>query len=316
MDQKKQSKTLKIFSYIFGIVAILFTIYSMFNLYRYKILNFNNINTYLYIAGIVCIFLIIICMFKFKKTNIVLSIFVILLNIGASFTLQSVVGMFDKFNNNAKYEETNVGIYVLKDSKKTDLNSIITELKENKDIIIMGAKNDEETSEKTKKKLIEDIIAKNNNELKKDQIETKIKIEYKNTYVDIYNDILSKEREMMILNSAYNGILELHDEKYNDKIKSIYETNLKEEIRKQEDNLKTEEKQAENNNSEEKHIGKKKGVYNIYISGIDVAGNINTVSRSDVNIIMTVNTNTKKILLTTTPRDSYVKIPRKRAKSI
>ena len=294
----------------------MFTIYSMFNLYRYKILSFNNINTYLYIAGIVCIFLIIICMFKLKKTNIVLSIFVILLNVGASFTLQSVVGMFDKFNNNAKYEETNVGIYVLKDSKKTDLNSIITELKENKDIIIMGAKNDEETSEKTKKKLIEDIIAKNNNELKKDQIEPKIKIEYKNTYVDIYNDILLKEREMMILNSAYNGILELHDEKYNDKIKSIYETNLKEEIKKQEDNLKTEEKQAENNNSEEKHIGKKKGVYNIYISGIDVSGNINTVSRSDVNIIMTVNTNTKKILLTTTPRDSYVKIPRKRAKSI
>ena len=294
----------------------MFTIYSMFNIYRYKILNFNNINTYLYIAGIVCIFLIIICMFKLKKTNIVLSIFVILLNVGASFTLQSVVGMFDKFNNNAKYEETNVGIYVLKDSKKTDLNSIITELKENKDIIIMGAKNDEETSEKTKKKLIEDIIAKNNNELKKDQIEPKIKLEYKNTYVDIYNDILSKEREMMILNSAYNGILELHDEKYNDKIKSIYETNLKEEIKKQEDNSKTEEKQAENNNSEEKHIGKKKGVYNIYISGIDVAGNINTVSRSDVNIIMTVNTNTKKILLTTTPRDSYVKIPRKRAKSI
>lgn len=316
MDQNKQSKTLKIFSYIFGIVAILFTIYSMFNLYRYKILSFNNINTYLYIAGIVCIFLIIICMFKFKKTNIVLSIFVILLNIGASFTLQSVVGMFDKFNNNAKYEETNVGIYVLKDSKKTDINSIITELKENKEVIIMGAKNDEETSEKTKKKLIEDIIAKNNNELKKDQIESKIKLEYKNTYVDIYNDILSKEREMMILNSAYNGILELHDEKYNDKIKSIYETNLKEEIKKQEDNLKTEEKQAENNNSEEKHIGKKKGVYNIYISGIDVAGNINTVSRSDVNIIMTVNTNTKKILLTTTPRDTYVKIPRKRTKSI
>ena len=255
-------------------------------------------------------------MFKFKKTNIVLSIFVILLNIGASFTLQSVVGMFDKFNNNAKYEETNVGIYVLKDSKKTDINSIITELKENKDIIIMGAKNDEATSEKTKKKLIDDIVAKNNNELKKDQIESKIKLEYKNTYVDIYNDILSKEREMMILNSAYNGILELHDEKYNDKIKSIYDTNLKEEIKKREDNSKAEEKQSENNNSEEKHIGKKKGVYNIYISGIDVAGNINTVSRSDVNIIMTVNTNTKKILLTTTPRDTYVKIPRKRTKSI
>ena len=29
---------------------------------------------------------------------------------------------------------------------------------------------------------------------------------------------------------------------------------------------------------------------------------------SDVNIIMTVNRKTKKVLLTTTPRDSYVKI--------
>ncbi|MCC9732513.1 LCP family protein, partial [Streptococcus agalactiae] len=45
------------------------------------------------------------------------------------------------------------------------------------------------------------------------------------------------------------------------------------------------------------------------ISGIDTFGSISTVSRSDVNIIMTVNTNTHKVLLTTTPRDAYVKIP-------
>ncbi len=50
-------------------------------------------------------------------------------------------------------------------------------------------------------------------------------------------------------------------------------------------------------------------VFNIYISGIDTYGSISTVSRSDVNIIMTVNMNTHKILLTTTPRDAYVKIP-------
>ena len=40
--------------------------------------------------------------------------------------------------------------------------------------------------------------------------------------------------------------------------------------------------------------------FNIYISGIDVAGSITKNSRSDVNIIMTVNPSTKKILLTTT----------------
>ena len=49
--------------------------------------------------------------------------------------------------------------------------------------------------------------------------------------------------------------------------------------------------------------------FNVFISGIDVAGPITTNSRSDVNIIMTVNPNTKQILLTTTPRDYYVTIP-------
>lgn len=40
-----------------------------------------------------------------------------------------------------------------------------------------------------------------------------------------------------------------------------------------------------------------------------MSGSITTTSRSDVNIIMTVNPNTHKILLTTTPRDYYVTIP-------
>ena len=46
-----------------------------------------------------------------------------------------------------------------------------------------------------------------------------------------------------------------------------------------------------------------------YMSGIDVYGPITTNSRSDVNIIMTVNPKTKQILLSTTPRDYYVEIP-------
>lgn len=46
--------------------------------------------------------------------------------------------------------------------------------------------------------------------------------------------------------------------------------------------------------------------FNVYLSGIDVYGDIKTTSRSDVNVIATVNPNTKEILLTTTPRDYYV----------
>ena len=47
-------------------------------------------------------------------------------------------------------------------------------------------------------------------------------------------------------------------------------------------------------------------VINIYISGIDSRGGINEVSRSDVNIIMSVNKKTHNILMINTPRDYYV----------
>ena len=47
----------------------------------------------------------------------------------------------------------------------------------------------------------------------------------------------------------------------------------------------------------------------IYISGIDVFGDVSTQSRSDVNLLMAVNRSTGKILLLNTPRDYYVELP-------
>lgn len=49
--------------------------------------------------------------------------------------------------------------------------------------------------------------------------------------------------------------------------------------------------------------------FNIYISGVDTRGEIEDVCRSDVNMIVTVNPETKEILLTSMPRDSYVELP-------
>ena len=59
-----------------------------------------------------------------------------------------------------------------------------------------------------------------------------------------------------------------------------------------------------------KDIAKRVGItnepFNVYISGIDTFGGISKVSRSDVNMIMTVDPVDKKILLTSIPRDMYV----------
>ena len=53
--------------------------------------------------------------------------------------------------------------------------------------------------------------------------------------------------------------------------------------------------------------------FNVYISGIDVEGDISTVSRTDVNMIATVNPVTHEVLLTSIPRDYYVTLPTKGA---
>ena len=55
-----------------------------------------------------------------------------------------------------------------------------------------------------------------------------------------------------------------------------------------------------------KRVGITDTPFNVYISGIDTYGGISKVSRSDVNMIMTVNPRTKEILLTSIPRDMYV----------
>lgn len=46
--------------------------------------------------------------------------------------------------------------------------------------------------------------------------------------------------------------------------------------------------------------------FNFYVSGLDMEGSIAEDGRSDVNMIVTVNPNTHKILLTSLPRDAYI----------
>lgn len=53
----------------------------------------------------------------------------------------------------------------------------------------------------------------------------------------------------------------------------------------------------------------KKTTFTMYISGIDTFGKISKRSRSDVNILATVNVETGQVLLISTPRDYYVPHP-------
>lgn len=113
-------------------------------------------------------------------------------------------------------------------------------------------------------------------------------VENATSYLAAYKSLLSGEAKAIVLNSVFENIIEAEYPDYASKIKKIYTKNLIKEVAAPK-------------------VSKNKA-FNIYVSGIDTYGPISSVSRSDVNILMTVNRDTKKILLTTTPRDSYVPI--------
>jgi len=127
--------------------------------------------------------------------------------------------------------------------------------------------------------LMNDLKASQNKELT---------VEESSSYLAAYKSLLAGDTKAIILNSVFENIIESEYPDYASKIKKIYTKELTKTVETPKD--------------------VKGDSFNVYISGIDTYGPISSVSRSDVNIIMTVNRETKKILLTTTPRDSYVPI--------
>ena len=101
--------------------------------------------------------------------------------------------------------------------------------------------------------------------------------------------LLGGEIEAAVYNEAFTGVLEEAIESYSEQVRVLDHFEIRTEV-----------------GTAGRGVNEP---FNVYISGIDVSGPITTTSRSDVNIIMNVNPDTKKILLTTTPRDYYVTIP-------
>ena len=134
------------------------------------------------------------------------------------------------------------------------------------------------------------------------------------------NDTYSKarkelENKIKTKNTDYNDILKLANDLLKEDVDAIflsesYKTNLDEEL----PNFKSSTKIIDTISikTKTKSIAKKVEVteesFNIFISGIDTYGTISSVSRSDVNMIVTVNPNTHEILLTSIPRDYYVQL--------
>lgn len=152
-----------------------------------------------------------------------------------------------------------------------------SEIEEIKDIEKLGIyKTNNENYNKALEKLTSEI-----------DIEEK---EYK-SYIELGNAIIDEEVEAILMSASYKDIISEMIENFDNSIKIIYTIELK-----SESDIETTDKDVT------------KEPFSIYISGIDIYGDISSVSRSDVNMIATVNPVTHTILLTSIPRDYYVQL--------
>lgn len=129
----------------------------------------------------------------------------------------------------------------------------------------------------------------------KSKIANKVSITFnsKNNLTDIGNDLIQKNIDVILVSSTQYNMISDEVKDFRENTKIIYT---------EKHNLQTSVKVTETTSK----YSIKSGKFNLYISGIDTTGDINNVSRSDANILATVNTETHEVLLTSIPRDYYV----------
>ena len=251
------------------VLYVLVAGFLLFTIFRYNILAFRHLNI---IVSIVLVIVALLGLFliAFKKAKVFTTILLVVVLLASSASI-FVVQQFVGLADrlNATSNYSNYSMSIVV-LKDSDLNTISQ---------VESVMAPTSTDGDNIKQLTDDI--------KKTQGKD-IPVTPSTSYLAAYQSLLNGETKAIVLNSVFENIIESEDPDYASKIKKIYTKDETKEVEK-----------AQVSNDD---------VFNIYVSGIDTYGPISSVSRSDVNIIMTVNRATKKVLLTTTPRDSYVPI--------
>lgn len=265
----RQGKTKMLISWgLLAIYAVL-EVFLLFLIFKYNMLDFRYLNI---VVAVLIVVLAILCFFLiWSKKAKNLTLILLLLGILISGTSLFAVGQFIGFTSrlNATSNYSNYSMSIaVLADSPIDNISQVTS--------VMGPTG---TDKDNIQQLMNDLKATQNKELT---------VEESRSYLAAYKSLLAGDTKAIILNSVFENIIESEYPDYASKIKKIYTKELTKTVETPKD--------------------VKGDSFNVYISGIDTYGPISSVSRSDVNIIMTVNRETKKILLTTTPRDSYVPI--------
>ena len=263
------------FEIVNGVLAILLIILGglvSWTMLKYDFLNFRGVN-YAIIGVIIAAIVLSIFLIIKKKAKIFNVIMLIIMNIVLVFSymqFRTAIGLFDNLNSNAAVSEYTMSVVVM----KNDAAEKLTDLKGASVAAPVSA--DGENINKLMKEI-------------RDKEKQSLNLTESKNYISAYEELAAGTSKAMILNSSFEDLITSQHADFKDKTKKIYEYKITKSV-----NAKAKQNAGD--------------TFNVYISGIDTYGPVSSVSRSDVNIIMTVNKKTGKILLTTTPRDSYVKI--------
>lgn len=267
---RKKPTILRMVNWVLWTTYLMFLCLFLFSMYRYNILNFRYLNHI--VTGVSIGLALFTVWLIWRKQLPIFTTVVLLLSLlvtsAGVYGMREVVDFSSQLNSNASFSEYEMSIVVPASSDISDISQLTS--------LLAPAEYDQDNVSA----LLQDVST-----TKSVQLATMPT----SSYLSAYQAMMNGESQAMVLNGVFTNILESEDPDFSSKVKKIYSFKMSKPVE-------TAVEQASGDS------------FNIYISGIDTYGPISSVSRSDVNIIMTVNRTTHKILLTTTPRDSYVAI--------
>ncbi len=207
-----------------------------------------------------------------KAIRFLFGLFAILLIVIISIVSKYIIDTKEIINHiteKINYKTENYSVIVLEDSSYEELVDL-----EDEDIGYLD--NESQGTKKAINKLDDKIKSS--------------KIDYDDVS-ELSNDLLKENISAILVEDSFKEILEEADEEFEPETRVLYTFSVK---------------VPESKSS--KQVDVTKEPFNIYISGIDTYGKITSVSRSDVNILVTVNPQTQSVLLTDIPRDYYVQL--------
>lgn len=265
----------KILALIFIIITIVFYV----SVLRLNLLP-NNYITIFTIAEVIFTLLIVIGLGKTHKTK--------KLNIFCLIIALLVSGIYLYVTN-----------YV--NATSDFLDSMFTEVKETEEYYVVVRKNS--NFESVEDIDGEDVYSFQIEEDVQDELSKKADVNFDTleSLTDLGESLLEEDIDIIFVSTSQYSMLSEEIENFKDNTKIIYTATHEIETTAK---VSTEGSKYTIDN----------GIFNVYISGIDTSGSISNVSRSDANIIATVNTNTHEVLLTSIPRDYYVTLHSKKAR--